>query len=606
VKSSPGAWALPVVLMGAFVAALFGPYLLRTGVYGFIDCDFHLAWQLVVNDALFAGELLHWNPYWCGGVPALANPQSGALAPGNLLALLGLSPPDQMKVEHAAHMGICGLGMWLLARRFRAPPLASVLGFMVVVGGGNSVFFAYTGNTNYYAYYLTPLLVVLSIHRNAPEGWGSGLAGRLTRGWPTPLATLGGIGVVTLMLLEDGVYPLMQSFLILGALLTLQARQKKSLGPLLLLGVWGAVPILIGAVRALPVYELLSAYPRQVTHRLPSELWVIVAGFLHPDQYALHFENPFMDQGHWYYSAYEAYVGPIPFLLAGFALWRGRRSLIVRALGCLVLVAFVCELGHFAPWAPWSLATSLPGVDMFGAPYRFSWVIVQCLGLLSIIGARALHEWATHRWGRGPRPQALLLLLVVALGACLTYTSRPLISDFVRPYGPPHAVIDRSKPFTQLELDRYWASSYPAVADNFGVLNAFRGIEMPVNARQETREAYLEGGGGSASLKTRPNVLVIDVDADRPCWLVVNQNHHRDWTVEQGPPLCKVENRRGLIALRVPEGRQRLRLRFQPRAFRVGLVVSAVSLVLLVVACAGITFWRRRDRAKAYGSARET
>jgi len=398
------------------------------------------------------------------------------------------------------------------------------------------------------------------------------------------------------MLLEDGVYPLMQVFLMLGVLLALRARRSRTLAPLLLLGVWAVIPILITAARTFPVYELLSEYPRLVAIRFASELSVVVAGFLHPDQYRLHFENPLLDEGHFYYSAYEAYLGPIPFLLAGLALWRGRRSLIVRALGCLILVALVCELGHFAPWAPWALATSyLPGVDMFGAPYRFGWVIVHCLGVLTVIGARALDDWARNRWGNGRQPQTLLLALVVALGACLTYTSRPLISDFIRPYAPPHAVIDRSKPFTQLELDRYWVTSYPAVASNFGVLNAFRGIEMPINAREETHEAYLEEGRGRASLQTRPNVLVIDVDADRPCWLIVNQNHHRDWAVEDGPSGSRVENRRGLIALRVPTGRHRLRLRFQPRAFRVGLVVSALSLALLGLTCVGVTVWRRRS-----------
>ena len=72
--------------------------------------------------------------------------------------------------------------------------------------------------------------------------------------------------------------------------------------------------------------------------------------------------------------------------------------------------------------------------------------------------------------------------------------------------------------------------------------------------------------------------IVVDVDADRPGTLVVNQNHHRDWRASHGT----LEERDGLLAVRLPAGQYRLELSYLSRSFATGVGVSLVCLLILV------------------------
>ena len=90
-------------------------------------------------------------------------------------------------------------------------------------------------------------------------------------------------------------------------------------------------------------------------------------------------------------------------------------------------------------------------------------------------------------------------------------------------------------------------------------------------------EASIVGADGHASLYSIPNEFVVDLEADAPAWLILNQNYHPDWQLVSGNSLGPVQNKDGLLAVRVPPGRQTVRLRFQARAYRIGLWLSIPS-----------------------------
>src|ERR1039458_614069 len=56
---------------------------------GFLDWDFHLAFSWVQYDTIWRfHQIPLWNPYKCGGIPALGNPQDRILTPFTLVHLL--------------------------------------------------------------------------------------------------------------------------------------------------------------------------------------------------------------------------------------------------------------------------------------------------------------------------------------------------------------------------------------------------------------------------------------------------------------------------------------------------------------------------------------
>jgi uncharacterized membrane protein len=73
------------------------------------------------------------------------------------------------------------------------------------------------------------------------------------------------------------------------------------------------------------------------------------------------------------------------------------------------------------------------------------------------------------------------------------------------------------------------------------------------------------------------------VEVNTPGTLVINQNFHRDWHADRGTLL----NHDGLLALRVSEtGPYDVRLRYHPRGFYAGVVLTALAML------AGVVFGR--------------
>ena len=114
------------------------------------------------------GELPLWNPYHCGGIPQLGNPQSQVFHPLFFLALL-LGSTLALKLFLLVHAALGLSGMYVLARKDEGlGRLASVL---AAVGWAGSGFFAWhcgTGHANFIAFYLAPWLV-LAWRRSAED-----------------------------------------------------------------------------------------------------------------------------------------------------------------------------------------------------------------------------------------------------------------------------------------------------------------------------------------------------------------------------------------------------------------------------------------------------
>jgi uncharacterized membrane protein YfhO len=103
-------------------------------------------------------------------------------------------------------------------------------------------------------------------------------------------------------------------------------------------------------------------------------------------------------------------------------------------------------------------------------------------------------------------------------------------------------------------------------------------------------EQYLLGAGTLTLTRWTPNALSFEVDVPSLTVLVVNQNYDPNWRVISGRG--EVFANAGLIAVRIPAGRQELTIAFHNRAFMIGLPVS-----LLTVIAGLVVGWAERRRA---------
>ncbi|MHB2025367.1 MAG: hypothetical protein ACYCPQ_01815 [Elusimicrobiota bacterium] len=87
--------------------------------------SYHYPLRHLVAETLQEGRLPFWNPYIFAGTPLLANPQTAVFYP---VSLLGFFFPLTLAFswDYAFHIFWAALGVWLLARAFRLPGLASL------------------------------------------------------------------------------------------------------------------------------------------------------------------------------------------------------------------------------------------------------------------------------------------------------------------------------------------------------------------------------------------------------------------------------------------------------------------------------------------------
>lgn len=107
--------------------------------------------------------------------------------------------------------------------------------------------------------------------------------------------------------------------------------------------------------------------------------------------------------------------------------------------------------------------------------------------------------------------------------------------------------------------------------------------------------AHNEGAGAQAPpgtlrwLRREPESLALQVNAPAGAWLVLNDFHYPGWVARIDGRPVPIHRANGIVrAVRVPQGRHRVTFSYEPAAWRRGLAVSGVSLVLLAgawIAC---------------------
>ena len=520
------------------------------GPRAFYDWDVHEQLQFVPYLTVTRyHQFPFWNPYKCGGIPMFANPQSQILTPFFLVHLI-FGPFVGFNLTLPLHLSIGWSGGYLLARVLGMRPLAGVASgsvfmasswFFLHIAVGHAIFLS--------AAYLPWILVFV---------WRSFESRRMF-----PAAIAGAF--VALILGEGGIYQISQAFLIVGLLAGVLCIMERTAWPIATVLVFGAFAAGFSAIKLIPAYEFMRTFPRPWTHVEFASFRTLATALFSRNQVL---ERPRIME--WSFWEYGAYIGPIAALLAIVGIASSWRRALPWALAAAAL--FALAMGTSGLHYPWILLHKLP---VFSSERVVSRMLIPFTLVVSVLVAMGLEFLELRLGGGGP---AICSAVVAAMLLDFWVVGVPALRHVVeeRRQDPPVApsFVQYRNPSPLVTL--------PATMANQGSLNCYEFTDIRTEAVGINQPGYageqnLLGSGTVKVIRWSPNILDFRIDAPAPTILLVNQNYYPAWQLTRGRG--RVFSNGGLLAVGVPAGSQKIRLRYKDAKFAIGLIITVLTAI---------------------------
>ena len=554
--------ATPVFRLGVFAVIALCAAWRPLGEAGAMNAfrDSHLVHtyeEVAVRSVLDHGEVPLWNPWSCGGMYALGNPQTRFASPTFLLSLaMGARRAEPFILFLFLLLGM--EGMFRFARLRAGSALGPFLAAPFFALGGYG---AVSWTLGWMVFLCGFLLVPWALYGTA----------RLARGDARGAVPL--IASVATMLGTGGSYPLALTAVFAGleAVRGLIPRLRRPGAALRSTGLLVAAALFavgVLAVRLWPVMETLGAAPRVMAGRPGHGLPEILMMLFTPAPGARGTQAIFQ-------------VGPVVALFAALALLRWRKG-----LAPLLLFGFAvwCATGY-AGESPYTWLRHLPVFETLRYPERFLFPGTVYLVEAAAIGLSTLLALSAKK---RLTPFVVCALALVGWGyAVYSFEVLSRRSEL----GPMPVRVEQD--FAQARGNRWIAGHFPFF--NRGSINCGEAYPVwmsPALRGDLPREEYLEDptAGTVRRAHWSPNRLVLEAELSRPTFVRVNQNWHPGWRTSVG----EVVARDGLLGVSLPAGRHPVELQFRPRSALAGGLVSLLG----VGALAGwLLVARRRPRA---------
>jgi hypothetical protein len=503
-----------------------------------------------------------WDPYYCGGIPALGTPSARFASPTFLLTMVfGTLRADGLIAFGMTIIGLEGAFRYLRARG--APSVGALLAAPIFALGGFFARAAALDWINFFGFELVPWAALGLRHALRGDRRGAVMCA-VALGW---MIGFGGTYAGPLMVLV-GVFELLEVAIVRavphvfkGRAGLRQPRRWGKLGPIVAMGALaGALALAMSAFRLWPVAENLAAAPR-ILGGAPGNTVRMIWGDLFGGM------NP---------ARGEMLVGilAVPVILA--AILR-RRTIPLVLTGWLWLWL---AMGYKVKPSLFSMLRVIPPYTMLRYPERFLALFALAAAVGAAIGlGRVVIAARTKR-----RLRFAPLLATVLLGGNVVLL---VVNDYAEVNGrtlaqPP---IAREGDFRQARGNRWVAAFYPAMSR--GTLSCFDDYNIAQSAALRgdlPNEEYVEDGSGKVTRdKWTPNAIDLTAELARPGRVIVNQNWHPGWKASVG----EVVDDKGRLAVNLPAGTHSLHLSFLPRSAVGGILTSVFALVCAVL------IWRR-------------
>ncbi len=551
--------ALVLVVLGVVITVIVWWPMFKNFPKTPIEDGRYFFYQLEISKAalLRYRELPLWNAFDCRGIPMWDHPENITASPV-FYATLWFPAGVTLIVWNVAHVVLGFVGMWLLARH--ELKLSRVATFIAASAWAfGTVHNQYAGEHEaFVSFYNAPLLLLM--WRRAEYSWNFAV----------------GTGLLLALMVYDGAtYPLPLTVVMLGfESVTRFTSIKRALHLAACAAVVGLVGLSVGASRILPIADQFAVHKRVMEddwdHLARLQTWA--------DMYLLrspHWRARVSGQ-QYVLGEYQAYIGPFGLLLvligittAGLETWW-----MLAVSAALILLM----LGHFAPWAPWSvLHASVPPFKSMRVPSRFRLLLALYLSLYMGLAVDRFPRLVRSDL-RSTRLRYAVRAALVAVGLLAVGDSARLFTEIleVRFLDPaPRAVVASTNfyyggadldpdPINGPRQNRAYLGCRASWSYNAGA--ALWTGDVP-QARTASPGVVVE-----ASQRTH-NTFTLDVSAANPGRVRLNTAYDLGWQSNVGIPVEDAH----LLALDVPEGKHHIEVRYWPRRLTLGLWLSVLG-----------------------------
>jgi hypothetical protein len=587
--------SLAIFLALAFLYAC--PVFQNISYWGHMDWDQFTFWHAVPREVIVRYKQFPlWNPYANGGNVLLAHPQSAFLSPFFIFVLLG-GPILGLKLEIFAHLLVGLAGMYRLSLSMGLNRRCAYLSACVYMLSSIFPLHLGEGQVEWLALSFVPWVFMFYLESITPgKDPASGTPflqkPSISNFQVTAVKPLARAIMTFTLILVSGVYVINLFLVFLLTYAVLKSFQLREKGPLLTLGVMCIGAGLLGAVKLIPMLEFVRQVPRLIDQRSGVDLATLGMMLFSREQVSLDtrlWETVLLGDGTYQYGWHEygAYIGFLPFflfVLGAFKQCKTLWPLIGTAVICLLLA-----LGDASPVNLWGILHKFPVYESLTVPSRFMFCVLFPVAILSGFGLSYI-ENGSRKSGR-----TLSLLILVFVTFDLGLVNAGLLKNVF--CIPPQKVV-RQPVFRQRyatinfykEKALSRSSQYPIFLSNSGILNAYecaavkRGDVRTESDPRYQGEAYFKNGDGTVlDIHFSPNTVAVSVDVSREDTLVLNQNYYSGWRVKAQGKRLPLAVYKGLTAVRLGPGHQRVVFYYLPASFILGLCLSSGFVVALIV-----------------------
>lgn len=554
------------------------PILKNIFFFGEMDWDQYFFWRIVSRDTLLRfKEFPFWNPYTNGGNVFFAHTHSFVLSPVHLLVLLfGAVAGVKLQIILFSFLGLVGMfvagsecGLKGISRL--VPPViymfSSYMPLHIAEGHGEYIYVA-----------VLPWLFFF-----------------FSKAQKSPVYICFTAIVFALTILGGGIDVLFISIVVMGLISICFSIKKRSLRPVLLLGIAFAASFFLSAVKLLPVLETLSHDSRQVVSEEKVTASLLLASLFERDQSAYYQVSKWTSpeesityrgiEFEYGFHEYGAYIGLAVFFLFLLGVIRRREQWWIPVVGfCSLWIA----TGSLFDVSLWGWLHELPLYSSLRVPSRFILGFLFCVSLGAGYGFSCI-----QRKGKNSLFKVFLLLLLLLIITDFYMVSNRLIKDIFTikpvPVARKDAFAQRYRGYNDVpHLMR--SNMFRMVQENSGNLIGYDVLEIEqgrILCEGESSykgELYLAEGNGDLQVAWfSPNKIKGSVHLNTKDVLVLNQNYYKDWKAEVNGHQVPVVSHNGLVSISMPEGNNDFVIYFFSNSFLFGLCVSGISFIIMSI-----------------------
>ncbi|UCG34099.1 MAG: hypothetical protein JSU68_05575 [Phycisphaerales bacterium] len=585
------------VVLAAVALIHTWPIFVHFDNWGIEDWDQHFFYHAVPRATVLEhGQIPLWNPYYCGGAPLLANPQSRICSPTFPIILI-FDVVRGLKIEIWVNLVIGLLGTYVLARHLGIGGAAAFLVPSVYLLSTMYSLILTSGSTNFLSVAYLPWTVWTFLRSLHNLRW---------------CVAAGAFLALTYLTGGHWVVPIVALFLAVLAVCSIVTHGlRRSAAALALTGL---LSIGLASVKLISSLQMMSAYPRSIRDYSGYSLAGLHHMLLDRDQTLPRFLEFGASRGFLHGLSGEMtengmYIGVLSLILVCVGLGVQARRQWKWTLA-LVLFLWLC-LGSRAPLSLWDWLHRLPVYDHLQMASRFRIVFLLAAAVFAGWGLRWVDDTIRRRTGRRVPAHVVVWLLTIAVVADLVLVTRPIFASAF-PIEPA-VVMDELEPsaeFTQIlrlpaygrdgfrdDLDWFdtadindvpvdvsYSAMYPAFLNNLGSVWSYEAIPIPAKAQYRGSpgyrgEVFMNDIRGSARITMwSPNRIAVAVDALAEDRVVINQNFSPGWKADgaDGPAGPTDE---GLLSAPVTPATTQVVFYYRPFGFTVGVAITLLTAV---------------------------